>query len=421
MTGPTFPPPAAAARLHTLDRLRGLAVMGILLMNIVAFSMPEAAYFNPRAWGGESPADLAVWALAFLFVDGKMRGLFALLFGAGLVLMLERAEDDPAAARTRQLARSLWLGLFGLAHYLLLWWGDILALYAVVGLLARPLADQPPATLTKLALAAFALHFLILVSLVLGIHQAEALAAAPGAPAERIAHFGRLLDSIGRPGSPALLQEVALHRGPWSALVADKAHTIGEWATSALHYSTFDTLGFMLLGMAMLKSGFLTGAWPRRRYRTVARLGLAVGLPPMAALAFLAWASAFAPVRTFDIVFAWSFPFRVPLAVALTALAILAMGGERAKGFAARVEAVGRLSLSNYLGTSLLMTGLFYGWGFGLFGHLSRAQVYALVPAVWALMLLWSPPWNARFRHGPMEWLWRSLTRRQWQPMLRRR
>lgn len=421
MTGPTFPPPPSAARLRTLDRMRGLAVMGILLMNVVAFSMPEAAYFNPRAWGGESPADLAVWALAFLFVDGKMRGLFALLFGAGMVLMLERTEADPAAARTRQLARSLWLGLFGLAHYLLLWWGDILALYAVVGLLALPLADRSPAALAKLALLAFALHFLILLSLVLGIHQAEGLAAAPGAPAERIASFGRLLDSIGRPGSAALMQDVALHRGPWSALVADKARHIGEWMSSALHYSTFDTLGFMLLGMAMLKSGFLTGAWPRTRYRALALLGFAAGLPPMAALAFLAWTSGFAPVPTFDIVFAWSFPFRVPLAIALAALAILSAGGERAGGFAARVEAVGRLSLSNYLGTSLLMTGLFYGWGFGLFGHLSRAQAYALVPAVWALMLLWSPPWVGRFRHGPMEWLWRSLTRLRPQPMRRRR
>lgn len=413
--------PAPADRLRAMDRARGVVVMGILLMNAIAFAMPEVAYFNPAAWGGTDGADLAMWGVTFILVDGKMRGLFALLFGASMLLLMERTEMSGGDGRLRHAVRSGWLLLFGVAHYLLLWWGDILALYAVVGLLALPFANRAPLALVKLAFLAFALHFLTLILIVLGLHHIEGVATAPGATPDQMASFAQLLDSVGRPGSAAIAREIALYRGPWSAMVAEKAAHLSEWAVNGLRYSLFDTLGFMLLGMAMLKGGFLSGRWPRAQYLAVARHGFTIGLPPMVALAAWAWASGFAPLRTFDIAFAWSFPFRIPLTVAVSALvfAFVAGPGAETGPLGRRLEAVGRLSLSNYLGTSLIMTALFYGWGLGWFGHVSRVQAYFPVPFVWALMLLWSLPWINRFRHGPAEWLWRSLTTLRLQPLRR--
>ena len=121
------------ARVATLDVIRGVAVMGILIMNIVAFAMPEAAYMNPASFGSHGAVDYGVWAVNFVLVDGKMRGLFSFLFGASMLLVIERAEAKGENPLRVHYARMFWLLLFGLAHLYLLWWGDILAHYALVG------------------------------------------------------------------------------------------------------------------------------------------------------------------------------------------------------------------------------------------------------------------------------------------------
>ena len=131
-------------RIQTLDIVRGVAIMGILAMNIVAFAMPDAAYLNPMAYGTEGPADLASWTFSFLFIDGRMRGLFSFLFGASMLLVIEKAEAggrDPAKVH---YARMLWLLVFGLIHFYLIWWGDILSLYAPVGMIAYAFRRASP-------------------------------------------------------------------------------------------------------------------------------------------------------------------------------------------------------------------------------------------------------------------------------------
>lgn len=410
MPAPTpFPDASGQERNRAIDIARGFAVMGILLMNIVAFSMPDAAYINPDAWGGSGLADRIAWFLAFVLVDGKMRGLFALLFGASMLMLMDRTEMAGGDGRQRHIIRCFWLALIGLAHYLLLWWGDILTLYALVGLVALAFAGKQPMQLVKLSFLAFALQFLLLALLMASLYQVVGTAGA-----------ARLLDQLGEPGSAEVARELALYRGGWGGTVADKAANLPVWAMSGLHYMALEVLGFMLLGMAMLKGGFLTGNWPRDLYVATARHCFLIGLPPMIALGVWAWAGGFAPVTTFGIVFAWSFPFRIPLTVGVAAL-IFALLADRTPGaLLTRVEAVGRMALSNYLATSVVMTALFYGWGLGLFGWLSRAQVYGVVPLVWIAMLLWSKPWLGRFRYGPLEWLWRSLTLLAPQPMMRK-
>lgn len=400
----------APDRLIAMDIARGFAVMGILAMNIVTFALPEAAYFNPAAGGGKSIPDIMAWALSFILIDGKMRGLFSLLFGASMLLAMDRAEMDGRDGRMAHISRAFWLTLIGLAHYLLLWWGDILTLYGAVSLIALTCTGKQPVALIKLAFLAFAVHFVILLGTMVSIYHLQSAATAPNATAADMAHFARMLASIGEPGTPDIAREIALSRGDIGPMIAQRAADLPVWVLSGVKYMAFDTLGFMLLGMAMLKAGFLTTRWPLEQYYMTARHCFLIGLPPMVGLALWAIWSGFDTVTTFGIVFAWSFPLRIPLTVGFAAVIYwlaLRVKPDNLQGIAA----VGRLSLSNYLGTSMMMTAIFYGWGLGLFGSFSRAELYLFPPVMWALMLVWSRPWLRAFRLGPAEWLWRSLER----------
>lgn len=410
---------APDSRLPTLDIMRGFAVMGILAMNIVAFALPEAASLNPLALGVQGWADKAAWAVVFLLVDGKMRALFAMLFGASMLLAMDRAEMSGRHGRHAQYWRLGWLGLIGLAHYLLLWWGDILLLYALVGLIALLYTDREPVALVKLAFIMFGLHLLVLLLSMGGLYFLDYQANQPGASARDLAAYAKVMDGLGRPGSDWIAQELAVTRGDWAGIFAARLGALPEWLLTQVEYSLLDTLGFMLLGMAMLKSGFLTGQWQKEQYRQVAQHALRIGLLPLAALAAWVMWTGFATLPTYGTGFAWSFPFRIPLAVGYAAFFCLLAGAHRGKGWLARVGAVGRMSLSNYLLSSLAMTFLFYGWGLGQFGYWSRAQLILCLPPLWLAMLLWSPLWLARFRTGPAEWLWRCLEQRKLLPLMR--
>ena len=384
---------ATQDRIASIDLIRGFAVMGILLMNIIAFSMPEAAYLNPNAWGGETLADRMAWLLSLIFVDGKMRGLFSLLFGASMLLLMDRTEMAGGNGIHRNLIRCFWLLIIGVTHYFVLWWGDILSLYAVLGPIAMLFAGRQPMQLVKLAFLAFAIEMLIVTAVTLAMMYGAS-------------HSPNL---IGLTEQNVIETEIALSRGDWAGLVHHKAEDFWHWTLAGLKYMSFDTLGFMLLGMAMLKGGFLTGKWSREQYIGVARHGFLISVPPLLALGAWAWMSGFDRTTTLGVMFAWSFPFRIPMTVGYAALILAAAAKGSAPFLLSRVTAAGRMALSNYLLTSLIMCALFYGWGLGLFASVSRAEVYIYVLMMWAIMLLWSPLWLSRFRQGPMEWLWRSL------------
>ena len=293
-------------------------------------------------------------------------------------------------------------------------------LNALVGLIAMPLAGREPIALVKFAFLAFALHFAILIVTTLSIYHAEHAATLAGASESARTDFAHMLDSIGQPGSVAIANEVSLLRGDYPGIVADKAAHLPEWIMNGLEYTTFDTLGFMLMGMAMLKGGFLTGQWPATQYYQTARHCFTLSLPIMTGLAIWVIASGFDTVTTFAMVFTWSFPLRIPMVVGFAALIFWLVGRAEPGAWLRRVGAVGRMALSNYLGTSILMTAIFYGWGLGLFGHVSRAQTTFFVLAMWGIMLIWSGPWLAHFAYGPAEWLWRSLAARKLLPLVRK-
>lgn len=401
----------------SLDAMRGFGVMGILLLNIIGFSMPGAAYVNPAAWGGTDPLNIGVWATNFVLFDGKMRGLFSVLFGASMLLIIQRAEASGQNPKSVHLNRMAWLFVIGAAHYTILWWGDILVPYAISGTLALYFVKKDVKQLIRWAIILFSLYFIIACLMVGGGWWQSIQGIAPGTDAETVESTRQMLASFGKPGSDEITSDLSLYRSGWPAIFADNLSTFPSSLVNALLLFTLDTMGMMVLGMAMLKSGFILGLWAPNFYAKVARRAFAIGLGPMIALAAWVIASGFDTMTAFGAFFAFSFPFRVVLTVGWAALLLWFVVRNRDNALVVRVAAAGRAAFSNYLGTSLVMTFVFYGWGLGLFGHIDRITAMAFVFAAWGIMLLWSKPWLERFRFGPAEWLWRSLARRSAQPM----
>jgi uncharacterized protein len=407
----------AGPRIATLDIVRGVAVMGILAMNIADFALPSPAYINPMAYGHEGQADIVSWAIGFILFDGKMRGLFSFLFGASMLLVIERAEakgEPPAAIHLRRMA---WLGVFGLLHYYLIWHGDILFGYAVAGTVAWFFHARSPKSLVRIGIGLIAVQFLLIAALAAGIFYLAAAAAAPGASAEAVSAWSGKQNVFGVPSPEHVREQMTRLGGSWTGIAGHRLTRETDGPFVGLLFFSAETIGYMLLGMAALKTGFLSGAWERGRYLRIAAWCLGISLAVYAAYAALMLRGGF---KVTDIAAFW-FAGTVPIRpVAVTGAAALIMLLVRPGGLlVGRVAAAGQTAFSNYLGTSLLMTTLFYGYGFGLFGELRRVELWLVVLAMWALMLLWPKPWLERFQFGPLEWLWRSLARWSVQPMRR--
>ena len=405
----------ATSRIATLDIVRGVAVMGILAMNIVAFAMPVSAYMNPMAYGSETSLDLAAYAFNFVLIDGKMRGLFSFLFGASMLLVIEKAEAKGQSAASVHYRRMLVLLLFGAIHFYLIWYGDILIGYALIGMLAWFFRSMAPRKLIALGATLIFIQFLIMAGIASSAHALSAAAAQPGATADTIQSWKEMSAWVRVPSSAELAEQFALVLGPWSGLVH---YQTGEHRWDPLIFAvTFgpETLGYMLFGMAALKNGFFTGTWDEKSYIRIAVRGFLIGIPIYLAIVTLIFIDGFSPDGLFTLSIAAPVLARPIMIVAVAALVIVLT--DQGGWLVERIAAAGRAAFTNYLGTSLLMTGLFYGWGFGLFGELSRAQLWLVVIAVWAIMLTWSKPWLDRFAYGPLEWLWRSLSRGSLQPM----
>ncbi|HZG46629.1 MAG TPA: DUF418 domain-containing protein [Allosphingosinicella sp.] len=407
---------APEERIVTLDIVRGVAVMGILAMNIVTFAMPMQAYMNPAAFGSESGTDYAAWAFNFVLIDGKMRGLFSFLFGASMLLVIERAAAGGGAPKSIHFRRMTWLLIFGLLHFALIWFGDILAGYAMVGMIAYLFHRLAPRVLIGLGIGLLVIQTLIFAALGLFIFGLQQAAADPAAPPEISALWVQMQGQYGVPSQQALAADLALHQGGYWPLLQ---HRLGRIAEPFAGFFLFgwETLAYFLFGMALLKTGFLRGTWSAARYWKMLLIGYGIGIPATAAVAYFFYRGGFSVSGIFALALGATTPIRPLTIMATASLIILATRG----GGAAleRVAAAGRAAFTNYIGTSILMTTLFYGYGFGLYGSFSRAELWIVVIATWALMLLWSKPWLQRYRYGPLEWLWRSLARGRAEPMRR--
>ena len=241
-------------------------------------------------------------------------------------------------------------------------------------------------------------------------------ATQPGASADLVKQYKEVITSPDFDFDTA--RQLALHRGDYSGIVGDK---LAKWwePVGGVFQSVGETLPLMMIGMAMKKNGFLTGEWQRADYIRWARKMIVPGLILSTLVGLMVVMANYDQITSLAAFFIWSAIPRTMLTIGYAAVLMLLIARYADSGFITRVAAVGRAAFSNYLGTSIVMTTIFYGYGFGLFGHVGRAELWLFVLGAWAVMLLWSKPWLERFQYGPLEWLWRSLARMKLQPMRR--
>ncbi len=365
----------STGRIVTLDIVRGVAVMGILAMNIVAFAMPMAAYMNPLAYGSEGAIDFAVYAFNFILIDGKMRGLFSFLFGASMLLVIERAEAKGENAAAVHYGRMLVLLLLGAIHFYLIWFGDILFGYATIGMVAFFFRRMQPRTLIIIGIALVLLQFLMMAGMAAQARDLAPQIARPGASPDILRQWNEMTAYMRIPTPAELSEQMALILGPWSGVVQNQ---LTRHALDPLFFTLMlgpETLAYMLFGMAALKSGYLTGQWTDAEYRRAAIRGYAISLPFYILLIWLIFRSSFSVLSLFTYSMAATVLIRPFMIAAVAALVILVT--RKGGWLTQRIAAAGRAAFTNYLGTSILMTGIFYGWGLGFFGELSSRRAMA--------------------------------------------
>jgi len=422
-------PTTGRERIASLDVLRGFALLGILVLNIETFSGPAMMHDvpvgtgHPAFVGWHASLDLAIFALKWAFFEGKMRTLFSMLYGAGIVLLADRMKRHGRAEHAAGLfyRRNLWLLLFGIVHGTLIWQGDILSQYALVALLfmfpLRRLAAK------RLIVIGLAVGILGGTCGVVRMTNAPALLAA-----DRLREAGRVAIRSHRPPSAEQARAIAKDASEQSALphqveLAIQAgrrpylQSIGPRTEGYLSFVEglfrsgwiFEVIGSMLLGMGLFKTGFLTAGMSSRFYLAIAALGYLISAPIVILGIVMANASGFSTASITQ----WLFlPYELEVfagAVANAAIILLVVRNGKGKAFTNALANVGRTAFSNYIMTSILCQSVF-AWGpWKLYGAMEYYEQIYVVAAVWSINLAASALWLRHFNYGPLEWAWRSL------------
>lgn len=403
-----FRPTQPNERIFAIDAVRGVAIFGILVVNMIYFAWPfHAEVVGIELWS--STADLIAETAIRFFAEGKFITMFSLLFGLGFSMLITRAEKRGARVAPLFVRRLLVLLLIGLVHTLFIWVHDVLVYFALTGFILLLFRNREPRTLLRWA--ALFLAVPIVVAIVLAALAAVAAASPEAAAqmeagiAEQRAMFERLYEQAFATYSTGTFAEVTVQR-----LADFSLEFIG---------------GFIGSNLFLIAAMFLLGTWFGRqamfsdvegnidRWRRLFRTALPIGV--IASLVYT-WASLAA--EPLDL--SWPFALRTAgmfiggpaLSLTYVATIVLASRREHVRRLLQPVANVGRFALSNYLLQSVICTTLFYGYGFGLMGRVGPAVGLAITVAIYALQLLLSSLWVRRFRYGPAELLWRRLTYR---------
>jgi uncharacterized protein len=387
-------------RIVLLDSLRGMAVLGILLCNIPLSAVPEAIATSLTLWPhGQQPASVAVWLVTQIFFQQKFYSLFAMLFGVSMLLVGGEGGDG---SRTRILIlRLVSLLVIGLAHGFLIWQGDVLHTYAVVGLLVMWARSWPAGRLLKVGIG---LHLALSAWTVFSILQRAAKVGAGGPPAADMARFAaenhaRTVQYAGGFGQ-SFVQNAKDYA---DFVVGSFSHWPPVWPLLVL--------SLMLIGMGLYKLGVLSGKASVGVYRGL----IAVGLGALVITGFAETLYTVRPDhdRWVGALARWLQSSTAPVvSLGYVGLMVLAARTRVWRAIPAALAPVGQMAFTNYLTQSILMTVIFYGGrGPDLYGKVDRPALAGIVVAIWALQILWSRWWMARFTMGPLEWLWRLAYR----------
>lgn len=417
----------AARRIEALDFVRGVALCGILLMNITGFGLPDA-YTNPTNAGGATGANLWAWIITEVGFEGTQRALFSMLFGASVILLTSRLEaaGRPDAADI-YFRRNLWLIGFGLVNaFIFLWFGDILYAYGVAALFVFAFRKMAAKWLLAIGVGALVLGAVWNVydnRVLLDAHEAY------GAATQAQAGGAALTEA--QQGAIDAWEEARTEFKSTPEEIADavQARTSGYWAafvrtasinaffqTWFLYRYFFDLFGMMLIGMGLFRLGVLTLERPARVYWAMLLAGYGIGITVNIFETRWIMDHQFSAVSFAQAHISYDLG-RLAMTVGhLGALLLFVRSGALAwlrRAFAA----VGQMAVTNYLAHSVVCGLLFIGLGW--YNRLERHELYYVVFAIWAAQLVISLLWLKRFRFGPVEWLWRTLTYMERQPMRR--
>ncbi len=392
-------PTALTDRIVALDMLRGVAVLGILVINIWVFSMPGSTIEFPMATGTLSGAEYAVWLFSHVFFELKMYTLFALLFGAGILLFTTSKERRDEPVLSLHFRRTGLLLVAGLAHAYLLWFGDILVGYALCAFVVVFLRHWQPLRQAMLGIGLVVVPFALWLAI--GLFAPEG--------------FFELFE----PTQETIDAEIAAYQGSWLEQMAFRVP--GAIASQTLFFVIFEfwrTAGLMLLGMALFKWGILADKRSGAFYRRLLLGGGIVGLSLISAGVWYNTVNGWS-VRASFLGMGFNYWGSIPLASAYIA-GITLWSRWRTSGILTKaLTAVGQTAFSNYIFQTILATSIFYGHGLGLFGTVNYLEAVGIVILIWTIQIPLSVLWLRRYRFGPLEWVWRTLTYGERQPLRR--
>ena len=405
---PRSRPTPRAQRIQVIDTLRGFALLGILIMNMIPFANPAWIAFNPTVHGSFEGIEKWIWIVSHLVADQKFMNIFSPLYGAGILLFTANLERRGAKPTRVFLRRSLWLLTFGLLHYCFLWNGDILMTYALSGMAVYWLRHRSPTVLAVIGLAMIAVSAVVLLGVGLALPFMN-----EGGAASLHASFAPSADAIGA--------DIALPQQPYPVQVRHRIEGASDLVVTFLALAFWRAAGLMLLGMAAWKLRLFTAERSDRTYLAMAGVGLLMGLPLVSFGVWdrirMGWDAAHA---FFGGGFQYNYWASILVSAGYIGVVMLAERRDWLPRLRRQLAAVGRMAFTNYIMQTMICVTVFQGFGGGLYGTTSRLEQTIFLLGVWVFQIVLSVWWLKRFRYGPLEWLWRSLTYSRWQPFRKR-
>lgn len=386
------------SRIHAIDLLRGIAVLGILIMNIQSFSMPSAAYTNPLAYGDMSGINKYIWIFSHLFADQKFMAIFSMLFGASMLLILEKASQKNQNAKNIHFRRNFILLIIGLVHAHLFWYGDILFSYALSAFLLYFFRDLSP---KNLMLCGFSF---LMIPLLLNLWLAYTL---PTWPKEIMME----MKADWLPSDSSLNDEIKAMKGNLSEQITFNSAIASVMETLVfLIYFFWRSIGMMLLGMALYKWGILTAKRSIKYYLMSGVATLLLGCSLVIVGIQYNFSNDWALETSMFQGSLYNYIGSILISYSYVCFVMIFSLSNSFKAIKQNLIAVGRTAFTNYIAQTIICVFIFHGIGLGWFGALERVHQFLIVLMIWFLQILISRLWLSYFYQGPMEWLWRSLT-----------
>lgn len=425
-------PVSPGERLGAVDMLRGFALIGILIFNVDHFGLPSSIYLDPSLSGGFEGTNYWVWVFKYTLINQKFFAQFAMLFGAGVVLMWNRFQSREQPMVRWYYRRLVVLLVIGLVHAYLFWDGDILVPYAICGMALYPFRRVRPGRLA--ALGVVLLLFAQIPMIGAGFmfeyldkkaQEAQAAIAAGDeieeSERQMVQFWEEIQGEIGIGGALLTKEREIIGHGSWWEIVRFRFPNVIGMHTVMMFLMLFWRIcGLMFMGMALMKWDFLTGRRSRLCYGITGLIGYAVGLPLSIYTGTALVEQGFGLISMFSVEASIDAFGSVPLALGHISVVMLLHKAGAFTALRRRLAALGRMALTNYLVHTVIGSVVFFGYGFGLFDQFDRLSLLGIAALIAIIQLVYSPWWLSRYRFGPAEWLWRSLTYGWRQPMRHR-